>query len=104
MSKVSLASQIAAVEAAAAGKTPIGRAQVELQQQHLTAALQSLRWLDRNARPIQTFIDGMKDASGDRRSLIEQLLWIQFPDACIADLIVFLENWDPLADRLEART
>ncbi|EAU40194.1 hypothetical protein FP2506_11577 [Fulvimarina pelagi HTCC2506] len=52
--KVSLASQIAAVQNVVAGRSPFTRDQQLLQQEHLRAALETLRWVKANEAVLRS--------------------------------------------------
>ncbi|WP_440410695.1 hypothetical protein [Neorhizobium petrolearium] len=61
MTKVSIQSQIAAVEAAAFGKAATYRGtQKDLHQEHLRAAAQTLRFVRRNEDAIREMAEGRK--------------------------------------------
>lgn len=63
MSKVSLASQIAAIEVAAGGRSAtMSRGQKELHETHLRAAIASLRWLRDNEAAIRAFVEARWEA------------------------------------------
>jgi hypothetical protein len=60
MSKVSLRSQIAAVRSVAEGEFPIVASSNQkrgLVQEHLRAAVATLRWLEKNEAAIRSFIE-----------------------------------------------
>lgn len=61
MTKVSIQSQIAAIEAAADGKAASYRGtQKELHVDHMRAAAQTLRWVRRYEAEIRAMVEGRK--------------------------------------------
>jgi hypothetical protein len=61
--KISLISQIAAVQAAAEGKTFSARSGAErLQQDHLQAALETLRWIKAREADFRAFVENRSGA------------------------------------------
>jgi len=61
--KISLQSQIGAVEAVASGRLPVvatSTSQRELLQAQLSSAVQTLRWLAQNEAAIRAFVESRK--------------------------------------------